>query len=193
MSSNIVSTVLMCHAPVVIPEIAGDCSALVAQSTQAMKKIQPKIQELQKRYKDDSKRLNQELLGLYKGAKTNPFGGCIPMVLQIPVFWAFFTMLRNAYELKGAPWIFWITDLSQKDPSYVLPVVMGGGMFLQQKISGTTGADPAQAKMMAFMPIIFTFMFLKFPSGLVLYWLTNSAFSILTQTIYNRRKQIATT
>lgn len=150
------------------------------QSMASMKKLQPRIQELQKRYKDDSKRMHQEMLSLYKEAKTNPFGGCLPMILQIPVFYAFFTMLRNAYELRGAPWIFWIQDLSQRDPYYILPVVMGGGMFLQQKISGTVG-DPAQAKIMMFMPIIFTFMFLNFPSGLVLYWLTNSILSIATQ------------
>ncbi len=158
------------------------------QSTGAMKKLQPKIQEIQKRYKDDSKRLNEELLQLYKTGKTNPFGGCIPMILQIPVFWAFFTMLRNAYELQGAPWIFWIKDLSQHDPIYALPIIMGGGMFLQQKLSGTTVGDPTQAKVMAFMPLIFTFMFLKFPSGLVLYWLTNSTLSILTQYLYNKKQ-----
>ncbi len=160
------------------------------QSTRAMKKLQPKIQDLQKKYKDDSTRLNQELLQLYKSAKTNPFGGCIPMVLQIPVFWAFFTMLRNAYELKGAPWIFWIKDLSQQDPIYALPIIMGGGMFLQQKLSGSVG-DPSQAKVMAFMPLIFTFMFLRFPSGLVLYWLTNSTFSILAQYLYNKKQSTA--
>lgn len=150
------------------------------KSMAGMKKIQPKLQELQKRYKNDHKRLNQEMLNLYKESKTNPFGGCLPMLLQIPIFWAFFTMLRNAYELRGAPWMFWIMDLSQKDPYYILPIVMGAGMFLQQKISGSVG-DPTQAKMMAFMPIIFTFMFLNFPSGLVLYWLTNSILSMATQ------------
>ena len=150
------------------------------QSMAAMKKLQPKIQEIQKRYKDDSKRMNQEMMDLYRNTKTNPFGGCIPMVLQIPVFWAFFTMLRNSYELRGAPWMFWIVDLSAKDPYYVLPIIMGGGMLLQQKISGPTG-DPTQAKMMMFMPVIFTFMFLNFPSGLVLYWLTNSILTMTTQ------------
>ena len=150
------------------------------RSTAAMKKLQPKIQELQKRYKEDAKRLNQEMLSLYKESKTNPFGGCLPMILQIPVFWAFFTMLRNSYELRGTPWIFWIKDLSQHDPYYILPVVMGGGMFLQQKLSGSVG-DPTQAKVMMFMPIIFTAMFLNFPSGLVLYWLTNSILSISIQ------------
>ena len=151
------------------------------QSTAAMKKLQPKIQDLQKRYKEDPKRLNQEMLSLYKDKKTNPFGGCVPMILQIPVFWAFFTMLRNSYELRGTPWILWIKDLSQRDPYYVLPIVMGGGMFLQQKVTGNVGGDPTQAKMMSFMPIIFTFMFLNFPSGLVLYWLTNSILSIAIQ------------
>lgn len=156
------------------------------QSTSAMKKLQPKIQELQKRYKDDSMRMNQEMMKLYKDSGTNPFGGCLPMVLQIPVFWAFFTMLRNSYELLGAPWLGWIHDLSLKDPFYVLPLVMGGGMFLQQKLTGPMG-DPTQAKMMMFMPIIFTFMFLNFPSGLVLYWLTNSLVGITVQFILSRR------
>lgn len=158
------------------------------KSMAGMKKIQPKIQELQKRYKDDPKRLNQEMLTLYRESGTNPFGGCLPMIMQLPIFWAFFTMLRNSYELHGAPWIFWVHDLSQRDPYYILPVVMGGGMFLQQRISGTAGtADPAQAKMMSFMPLIFTFMFLKFPSGLVLYWLTNSLISMGTQYWFSKK------
>ena len=156
------------------------------QSTSAMKKLQPKIQELQKRHKDNPKQLNQEMLNLYKDAKTNPFGGCLPMVMQIPIFWAFFTMLRNSYELRGVPWVFWIKDLSKYDPYYVLPVIMGGGMFVQQRISGSS-ADPTQAQMMMFMPIIFTFMFLKFPSGLVLYWLTNSLLSITSQYWFSKK------
>ncbi len=108
------------------------------------------------------------------------------MVLQVPIFWAFFTMLRNSYELHGAPWIGWIHDLSIKDPFYVLPLVMGGGMFLQQKLTGPVG-DPTQAKMMMFMPVVFTFMFLNFPSGLVLYWLTNSLVGISVQYYLSQR------
>lgn len=157
------------------------------QSTLAMKKLQPKLQELQKRYKGDAMRLNQETMKLYKESGTNPFGGCLPMILQIPVFWAFFTMLRNAYELHGAPWMGWIRDLSMKDPFYVLPLVMGGGMFLQQKLSGPVGGDPAQAKIMMLMPVVFTFMFLNFPSGLVLYWLTNSLVGIAVQYYLSQR------
>lgn len=158
------------------------------QSAAAMRKLQPKIQEIQKRYKSDPQRMNQEMMSLYRDAKTNPFGGCLPMVLQIPIFWAFFTMLRNAYELRGAPWAMWIRDLSQHDPYYVLPVVMGGGMVLQQKLSGSV-ADPTQAKIMMIMPVVFTFMFLKFPSGLVLYWLTNSILTISTQYWLMRREK----
>ena len=161
------------------------------KSMALMKKLQPKILDIQTRYKDDSKRMNQEMIDLYKHAGTNPFGGCLPMIMQVPVFWAFFTMLRDAYELRGAHWIFWIKDLSQADTLFtdlfhlpftlgLLPLVMGGGMLAQQKISGSTG-DPTQAKMMMFMPFVFTFMFLKFPSGLVLYWLTNSIVSTATQ------------
>jgi YidC/Oxa1 family membrane protein insertase len=153
-------------------------------SMAAMKKLQPKIQELQKRYKGKPKELNQETMNLYKSSGTNPFGGCLPMILQIPVFWAFFTMLRNSFELRGAPWIFWIHDLSQKDPYYVLPILMGLGMLIQQKMSGQSGGvggDPMQAKIMMFLPVIFTLMFLKFPSGLVLYWFTNSLLSMSIQ------------
>ena len=113
------------------------------------------------------------------------------MIVQIPVFWAFYTMLRGAYELRGAPWIFWIKDLSQHDPFYILPIVMGAGMLLQQKISGPPG-DPAQAKIMMLMPVMFTFMFLNFPSGMVLYWLTNSTLSIIVQYGCNRKFSVAT-
>ncbi len=161
------------------------------KSMAGMKRIQPKIQEMQKRFKDDSKRMNEEMLKLYRESGTNPFGGCLPMIVQIPVFWAFYTMLRGAYELRGAPWIFWIKDLSQHDPFYILPIVMGAGMLLQQKISGPPG-DPAQAKIMMLMPVMFTFMFLNFPSGMVLYWLTNSTLSIIVQYGCNRKFSVAT-
>ncbi len=151
-----------------------------------MKKIQPEMQEIQKRYKDDPKRMNQEVMDLYKRHGTNPLGGCLPMLLQIPVFFALFTALRNSWTLHGAPFIFWIKDLSAKDPFYVLPLVMGGIMFLQQHLSPQT-ADPAQAAMMKWMPLIFTFMFLSFPSGLVMYWLINSIWGF-AQNMYLKNK-----
>ena len=151
-----------------------------------MKKIQPEMQSIQKKYKDDPKRMNQEVMDLYKRHGTNPLGGCLPMLLQIPVFFALFTALRNSWDLHGAPFIFWIKDLSAKDPFYVMPIVMGGIMFLQQHLSPQT-SDPSQAAMMKYMPIIFTFMFLTFPSGLVLYWLINSTWGF-AQTMYLQKK-----
>ncbi|MFC1501428.1 membrane protein insertase YidC [Elusimicrobiota bacterium] len=156
------------------------------KATAAMKHLQPKMKALQDQYKGDPKRLNAEMLNLYKTQKVNPLGGCLPMLLQLPIFWALFTTLRGAYELRGAPWILWVKDLSAPDALFmvgnigfnVLPLIMGAGMFLQQRLMSVS-SDPTQQKMMYLMPVIFTFMFWGFPSGLVLYWLTNS---ILTMT-----------
>ncbi|HXT01987.1 MAG TPA: membrane protein insertase YidC [Elusimicrobiota bacterium] len=145
-----------------------------------MRKVQPEIQRLQARYKDDPTKLNQEMMALYKKGGANPLGGCLPMLAQMPIFYGLYDALRSSWELHGASWIFWIKDLSTKDPYYVLPIVMGGLMFLQSKLNPPAG-DPAQQQMMMFMPLIFTFMFLKFPAGLVLYWLTNSLVSTLIQ------------
>ncbi|UPT72531.1 MAG: membrane protein insertase YidC [Elusimicrobiota bacterium] len=146
----------------------------------AMKKLQPEIAKLQQRYADDSAKLSAATMELYKTKGANPLGGCLPMILQMPIFIALFNTLRGAWELHGAAWIFWIKDLSAKDPYYVLPVVMGALMFLQSKMNPPAG-DPAQQKVMMLMPIMFTFMFLNFPSGLVLYWLTNSLVSTVLQ------------
>jgi YidC/Oxa1 family membrane protein insertase len=146
----------------------------------AMRKVQPEVTKLQQRYKDDPTRLNTEMMALYKNAGANPLGGCLPMLAQMPIFIALYNALRNSWELHGASWMFWIHDLSAKDPFYILPVVMGGLMFLQSKLNPPAG-DPTQQQMMMFMPLIFTFMFLKFPSGLVLYWLTNSLVSTIMQ------------
>lgn len=146
----------------------------------AMKKLQPEIAKLQQKYADDSAKLSAATMELYKTKGANPLGGCLPMVLQMPIFIALFNALRNSWELHGAAWIFWIKDLSAKDPYYVLPVVMGALMFLQSKMNPPAG-DPAQQKVMMFMPLIFTFMFMNFPSGLVLYWLTNSLVSTVVQ------------
>jgi YidC/Oxa1 family membrane protein insertase len=154
----------------------------------AMKKLNPFIKEIQEKYKNDPKRLNMEMLNVYKTQKVNPLGGCLPMLLQIPIFWALFNALRNTYELRGAPWIFWVKDLSLHDPYYILPIVMGIGMLFQQKMVSVT-ADPTQAKMMYLMPVIFTFMFLNFPAGLVLYWLTNSIISMIEQYFIMARQQ----
>ena len=153
-----------------------------------MKKIQPLIKDLQTKYKSDPKRLQVEMMNLYKSQKVNPLGGCLPLLLQLPIFWALFTTLRNAYELRFAEWIFWVKDLSASDSLMqiagfnlnLLPLIMGIGMFFQQKMTSAT-SDPMQRKMMYIMPIVFTFMFWGFPAGLVLYWLTNSIVSMIVQ------------
>ncbi|MCX5785302.1 MAG: membrane protein insertase YidC [Elusimicrobia bacterium] len=171
---------------VIIQLMLSPLSIKSFKSMALMKKIQPEMQEIQKRYKEDPKRMNQEVMDLYKRHGTNPLSGCLPMILQIPVFFALFTALRNSWNLHGAPFIFWIKDLSAKDPYYVLPLVMGAVMFLQQHLNPQTG-DPAQAKMMKWMPVIFTFMFLSFPSGLVMYWLINSLWGF-AQSMYLQKK-----
>lgn len=155
-------------------------------SAQAMKSIQSDVKAIQIKYKSDPKKMNSETWALYKAKGVNPFSGCLPMLVQLPIFWALFTMLRNAYELRGAHFMFWITDLSAKDPYYILPILMGGGMFLQQWMSTNT-ADPTQKQMMIMMPVIFTVMFLGFPSGLVIYWLTNSIVTVLEQWLIFKR------
>lgn len=154
-----------------------------------MKEVQPKLAKIKEKYKDDKARINKEMMDLYRTHKVNPFGGCLPIVIQIPVFFALYRSLMVAIELRHAPFFGWILDLSAKDPYYVTPLVMGATMFLQQKMTPTTG-DAMQAKMMLFMPIIFTFMFLNFPSGLVIYWLVNNVLSIAQQ--YMVMRQTAT-
>ena len=154
-----------------------------------MKAVQPKLVKLKEKFKDDKSRLNKEMMDLYRTHKVNPFGGCLPIVVQIPVFFALYRALMVAIELRHAPFFGWIMDLSAKDPYYVTPLIMGATMFLQQKMTPTTG-DAMQAKMMLFMPIIFTFMFLNFPAGLVLYWLVNNVLSIGQQ--YMVMRQTAT-
>lgn len=147
----------------------------------AMKKVQPELARLQQKWGKDPSKLNAEMMDLYKRSGANPLGGCLPMLLQMPIFIALFNALRNSWELHGAAWILWITDLSSKDPYYVLPIIMGALMVLQQKLQPVATADPLQAKMMTWMPVIFTFMFLNFSSGLVLYWTINSVVSSVLQ------------
>ncbi len=154
-----------------------------------MKEVQPKLAKIKEKYKDDKARINKEMMDLYRTHKVNPFGGCLPIVVQIPVFFALYRALMVAIELRHAPFFGWIVDLSAKDPYYITPLIMGATMFLQQKMTPTTG-DAMQAKMMLFMPIIFTFMFLNFPAGLVLYWLVNNVLSIGQQ--YMVMRQTAT-
>ena len=155
-----------------------------------MKLVQPKLAKLKEKYKDDKARLNKEMMDLYRTNKVNPFGGCLPIVVQIPVFFALYRALMVAIELRHAPFFGWIVDLSAKDPYYITPLIMGATMFLQQKMTPSTG-DAMQAKMMLFMPIIFTFMFLNFPSGLVLYWLVNNLLSIGQQYMVMRQVETA--
>jgi len=153
-----------------------------------MRDLMPKIQALKERYADDKQKLHQATMGLYKQEKVNPLnlGGCLPMLIQIPFFIALYYVLIGAVELRQAPFIFWIHDLSTRDPYYVLPILMGISMFLQQRLTPTS-ADPAQAKMMMFMPVIFTVFFLNFPSGLVLYWFVSNVLSILQQWYINKK------
>lgn len=151
-----------------------------------MRKLAPKLQSLKERYGDDKQKLNQAMMEMYRTEKVNPLGGCLPIVVQIPVFIALYWMLLESVELRQAPFMGWIVDLSQQDPYYVLPLIMGVTMFIQQKLSPAP-PDPMQAKIMMAMPIIFTFMFLWFPSGLVLYWVVNNTLSITQQYIITRR------
>jgi YidC/Oxa1 family membrane protein insertase len=157
------------------------------RSMKQLQKLQPRMQELKEKHKNDPQRMQQEMMGLYKKYKVNPLGGCLPMLLQIPVFFALYKVLLVAIELRDAPFMLWITDLSQKDPLYILPIVMGITMLIQQKMTPTAG-DPKQQKLMMFMPVIFTFLFLNFASGLVLYWLVNNLLSIGQQIYVNRKK-----
>ena len=155
------------------------------KSMKNMQKVQPLMLKLKKKYKDDKERLNKEIMALYRSHKVNPLGGCLPMILQIPVFFALYKALLGSIELRHAPFIFWINDLSAKDPYYITPIIMGASMFIQQKMTPTVG-DPMQAKIMLLMPIVFTVMFLNFPSGLVIYWLVNNVLSIGQQFYINK-------
>lgn len=155
------------------------------KSMKEMSNLQPQLKELQLKYKGKPELLNKATMELYKKHKVNPLGGCLPILIQIPVFIALYNVLLNAIELRDAPFIFWITNLSTKDPYYITPIVMGLTMFIQQKLSPST-LDPMQAKIMLFLPIIFTIMFMGFPSGLVIYWTANNIFTILQQLIDTR-------
>ncbi|NLZ18389.1 MAG: membrane protein insertase YidC [Desulfobulbaceae bacterium] len=167
------------------------------KSMKNMQKLQPKIAKLREKFKDDPAKMNQEMMSLYKTYKINPLGGCLPMLIQIPFFIALYQVLMAAIELRHAPFMLWINDLSMPDRLWigfdipylhglpVLTLLMGGSMYLQQKMT-PTAADPMQARIMQFLPIIFTFMFLNFASGLVLYWFINNLLSMLQQYLINR-------
>jgi YidC/Oxa1 family membrane protein insertase len=155
------------------------------KSMKEMQVIQPKVLALQTKYKDDREKLNRELIKLYRDHKVNPVGGCLPMLLQTPVFVALFNILYMTIDLRQAPFFGWIHDLSVQDPYYVLPALMGLSMIVQQKIMPTT-MDPTQAKIMLLLPLFLTFLFVTFPAGLVLYWLTNNLLTIAQQVITDR-------
>jgi YidC/Oxa1 family membrane protein insertase len=155
-------------------------SAASYKSMARMKAITPRMQALRERFKGDPQKMNAALMELYKTEKVNPFGGCLPVVIQIPVFISLYWVLLSSVEMRGAPWILWIHDLSQQDPYFILPVLMAVSMFLQTKLNPTP-PDPVQAKMMMFMPIAFSVMFFFFPAGLVLYYVVNNVLSIAQQ------------
>jgi len=163
------------------------------KSMKDMQEIQPKAAALQEKFKDDRDRLNRELIKLYRDHKVNPVGGCLPMLLQMPVFVALFNVLNVAIDLRQAPFTLWITDLSLQDPYYVFPLIMGGTMFIQQKITPTT-MDPTQAKMMLMLPVFMTFLFINFPAGLVLYWMTLNTLNIgqqlVTEKFFSPRRPV---
>ena len=155
-------------------------SAASYKSMAQMRKLAPRLQSLKEKFGDDRQRLHEAMMKIYKEEKINPLGGCLPILVQIPVFIALYWVLLGAVELREAPWALWITDLSTPDPYYVLPVIMAVTMFIQQKLSPVP-PDPVQAKIMMIMPLVFSVFFFFFPAGLVLYWLVNNVLSILQQ------------
>jgi YidC/Oxa1 family membrane protein insertase len=151
-----------------------------------LRKLAPRIQAMRDRYGDDKQRLNQAMMELHKKESINPLGGCLPILVQIPVFIALYWVLLETVEMRQAPWIFWIHSLSDKDPYFILPLIMGVSMFIQQKLNPTP-PDPMQAKIMMSLPFVFTVFFAFFPAGLVLYWVVNNIISILQQWYITRK------
>jgi YidC/Oxa1 family membrane protein insertase len=161
-------------------------SAASYRSMAKMKTVTPKMQGIRERFKDDPQKMNQAMMELYRTEKINPLGGCLPIVIQIPVFIALYWVLSASVEMRGAPWLGWIHDLAAPDPFYILPVVMAVSMFIQTKLNPTP-PDPVQAKVMMFMPLVFSAMFFFFPAGLVLYWVVNNVLSITQQWVITRK------
>ena len=151
-----------------------------------MQKLTPKINELREKYKDNKADLNKRIMELYKESKVNPLGGCLPMILQIPVFYGLYTTLGTSIQLRNAPLILWIHNLAAPDPYYILPILMGVTMLISQKMNPMVG-DPTQAKIMLILPIVFTFIFINFPAGLLLYWTVNNILTIVQQYIINKK------
>ena len=179
---------------IIIKAVLWPLSSKSYKSMNQMKKLQPLMARIREQYKDDRQKMNEEMMRLYKTYKVNPMGGCLPMLVQLPVFLGLYQALLGAIELRHASFIthlpftdmIWLADLSSKDPYYITPLIMGATMFLQQRLTPAPG-DPTQAKIMLFMPVIFTFLFLNFPSGLVVYWLVNNVLSIAQQWWQMRR------
>lgn len=155
-------------------------------SMQKLKNLAPKIKDLQEKYKGDSQKLGMHMMELYKKHDANPMGGCLPIILQIPVFFAIYRVLLNAIELEGAEWILWIDNLAVMDQYFILPILMGVTMYIQQRITPTTITDPIQQKMFQWLPIVFTVFFLWFPAGLTLYWFVNNLFTVSQQYYINQ-------
>ncbi len=154
-------------------------------SMQKLKDLAPKMKEIKEKYGKDPQKMNAQMMELYKKHGANPMGGCLPMILQIPIFFAIYRVLLNAVELQGAEWTLWITDLSLKDPFFVLPILMGVSMWYQQRITPNTMTDPMQQKIFQWLPAVMTVFFITFPAGLVLYWLVNNLFTIGQQYVIN--------
>jgi YidC/Oxa1 family membrane protein insertase len=161
-------------------------SATSFRSMAAMRKLQPQLQQIRERYGDDRQKVGQLTMELYRKEKVNPMGGCLPLLVQIPVFIALYWVLLESVQLRLAPFALWIHDLSAADPYYILPILMGASMLVQQRMSPPP-PDPMQAKLMMAMPIVFTFFFLNFPAGLVLYWLVSNVLSIAQQWFITKR------
>jgi len=157
------------------------------KSMARMRKLQPRIDQLKERYGDDRQRMSQAMMEMYKKEKVNPLGGCLPILIQIPVFIALYWVLLESVELRQAPFFLWIVNLSERDPYFILPLLNAAFMFATQRLTPMAGMDPLQRKMMSMMPLVFSIMFAFFPAGLVLYWATNAGLS-LAQQYYITRK-----
>ncbi len=155
-------------------------------SMQKLKDLAPKMKEIQEKYKGDPQKTQLHIMELYKKHRVNPMGGCLPLILQIPVFFAIYRVLYNAVELKDAAWLLWISDLSVRDPYFILPILMGATMYLQQRLSPTTFNDPIQEKIFKYLPLVFAIFLATFPAGLILYWTVNNIFSIIQQLLINK-------
>ena len=170
---------------IIVKAVFYPLTAASYRSMAKMRAVAPRLQQLKEQYGDDRMKMQQEMMAMYKKEKINPLGGCLPMLIQIPVFIGLYWALFSSVELRQAPWIGWITDLGRKDPYYILPILMAITMFIQTHLNPPP-TDPMQAKMMKIMPVVFSVMFFFFPAGLVLYWLSNNILTIAQQWYVNK-------